>query len=170
MRRMVRRSERIHNHAMMKNLHRALLISRAAVCIALTLTGGSVAAGQGDAVAVFVKAPRTRADPRAKVVADLLDIFAHDFKRRIRVVATAGEAQFVIDPQRPYITGTPMPYVVAGAGEDRITAAPLHVVGARVCPAASDRCTAVTASARVNAMAMLQLGEQIAKAVRAPAR
>lgn len=140
------------------------------LAIALAALRFGVVEGQTSSVAVYLELPRTKADPRAKVVDGLRSYFSREAKARIRVVSSRGEAQFVIEPHRPYTTGTPVPYVVSGAGDDRLTAALLSVVGARVCPSATGECLDLTASARVTTMAMLQLAEKITKAVQEPRR
>jgi hypothetical protein len=114
---------------------------------------------------LYIKAPRTNADPRAKLVQDLRKYFREHPKERVRVVDDAKDAQFVVDVKRPDVTGSITPYVASGPGDDRIEATPVHVAAARVCLSDSDTCREFTASAKLRTMAMLQLAEQIAKHV-----
>jgi len=114
---------------------------------------------------VYIKAPRTNADPRATLVKGLRKYFRDHPKERVRVVDDAKAAKFVIDVKRPDITGSVIPYIESGAGDDRITAAAVYVAGAHVCRSATDHCTEFTASAKLRTMAMLQLAVNIAKHV-----
>jgi hypothetical protein len=116
-------------------------------------------------IAVYIPAPRTNADPRAKLVQDLRKYFRDHPKQGVRVVDDAKAAKFVIDVKRPDITGSVIPYIESGAGDDRITAAAVYVAGAHVCGSTTDHCTDFTASAKLRTMAMLQLAEKIAKHV-----
>ena len=132
------------------------------VAIALSLGVVGVIA-QTQPVAVYIKAPRTSADPRAKLVKDLRDYLKKSAKKEVRIVDSGENAQLVVDVSRPNTSGTPVPYVESAAGDDRVTAAALYVVAARVCVAGTDRCSDLSASARLNSMATMQLGERIKK-------
>jgi len=119
---------------------------------------------------LYIKAPRTNADPRARLVQDLRKYFREHPKDRVRVVDNEKDAQFVVDVKRPDITGSAIPYIASGAGDDRITANAVYVAGARVCGSASNACVEFSASAKLSTIAMLQLAEKIAKHVAPTAR
>jgi hypothetical protein len=128
----------------------------------------SIVTAQTQPVGVYIKSPRTTADPRAKLVKDLRAYLGKSAKMEVRIVDSSEAAQLVIDVARPYTTGTPVPYVISGAGDDRGTAAVLYVVGARVCATgvAVQMCSGLSASAKLNVMATLQLGEKIKRLAR----
>jgi hypothetical protein len=96
----------------------------------------------------------------AKLVNDLRRHFRNP-KHGVRVVETRADAQFLVEAKRPYVTGTPVPYIQSGTGDDRTTAAPLYVAEARVCERDNQRCSDLTASAKLNSMATLQLADKI---------
>ena len=96
---------------------------------------------------------------------DLRKYFRDHPKQHVQVVNSANDAKFVIQVKRPDITGSAVPYIESGAGDDRITAGAMYVASAHVCRSATDHCTDLTASAKLRTMAMLQLAEKIAKHV-----
>jgi hypothetical protein len=95
------------------------------------------------------------------LVEDLRKYFRNP-KHRVRVVDARADAQFFVEVKRPFVTGSPVPYVQSGAGDDRTTAAAVHVAAARICERDAERCVDLTASAKVNSMATLQLADRIA--------
>jgi hypothetical protein len=72
-----------------------------------------------------------------KLVEDLRKHFREHPEERVRVVADADNAQYVVDVKRPDIARSVIPYIESGAGDDRITAAAVYVAAAHVCASGS---------------------------------
>jgi len=139
-------------------------------CIVAVLQSPSLVAQRANdsrvaTAAVYIRAPRTNADPRARLVEDLRTYFRDHPRERVRVVDEAKDAQFVVDVKRPDITGSVSPYIESGAGDDRITATAVYVAAAHVCTFENRGCVDFTASAKLRTMATLQLAEKISKHV-----